>query len=123
MQMIASYPIQAEACLPHCGKAVMAVTHDGDTIIGILDGVRDGNVYFKSLYTSEQAEVLARKLAPKSKKAGAKPTKPVRTQAFGLPGFGYPGIGYPGIGYPGAGLGFFIPLLLLATLFALPFIV
>ncbi|PZD95703.1 sporulation protein YjcZ [Paenibacillus sambharensis] len=48
--------------------------------------------------------------------------KKAGTKAFGLgyPGYGFGGYGYPGYGF-GAGLGFAIPLFLLAALFAAPF--
>jgi hypothetical protein len=126
MQLIASYPIQAEACLPHCGSPVLALTQNGDTVVGILDGVRDGHLYLKPLEGYPQAQTLQMKQKAKQiskgkmKSSGKRKVSPkANTLAFGYGGFGYGGFRF-GLG---AGLGFAIPLFLLASLFAFPFFI
>ncbi|XEC94844.1 hypothetical protein AB6A23_26780 [Paenibacillus tarimensis] len=133
MKLISQYPCTAELIQPYCGRQVVAVTHYGDTITGVIDRVSDGIVYFRpagapqAAIRSMQRKVLShskvRKIRSKKKATNrnitisGKLSGKAKTSAwgFGYPGFGF---GFPGFGLGAAALAFTIPLILLAALFA-----
>lgn len=132
MQLIASYPVQADIINPYCGQTVLAQTVNGDMIVGILDRVEDGMAHFRMVAVPDAKVQHVRnqirnnmKKTGKGKKTrrivvlnGAEKTK-AKTAAFGYPGYGYGGFG--GYGY-GAGLALALPLFLLTALFVSPFL-
>jgi hypothetical protein len=131
MHLVASYPIQADLLKPYYGQPILAVTHHGDTVAGVIDCVKDGHIIMKPLDYSA-AQIQSAYTQPKLKKItkGKKGKRLVLVKDKGekakvnfFPGYGYPGFGYPGYGFGfglGDGLGFAIPLILLASLFAFP---
>jgi len=111
MKCLAAYPISAEDLHPHIGKTVVGMTHAGDIFCARIDRVEDGNVYFTcggapsaEVAAAIQNEPVVRRIKRKKGRNGHR----AETKAF------YP---YYGYGW-GWGWSFFIPLILLAALFA-----
>mgnify|MGYP001472174816 FL=1 len=109
MKCLAAYPITAEAIQPHIGKTVVGMTHGGDLFCARIDRIEDGNVYFTcegplsaEVAAAMQNDPAVRRIKRKSRRNGNR----AETKAF-----------YPYYGY-GWGWSFFIPLILLAALFA-----
>lgn len=134
MKLVATYPIDVEVVKPYCGQPVLAQTIHGDVVVGLLDRVGDGMVYFKSLSLPEASvqtlrENIRKNAGKWTKHKGKKAKnivilnstdgKKAKTAAFGFPWYG--GFGYGGFGY-GAGLALALPLFLLAALFVTPFL-
>lgn len=111
MRCLASYPIAADAVQPHIGKTVIGMTHGGDLFCARIDRIENGNVYFTCDGPSPQvsgklsSDPVIRGMKRKLKKKGSR----AQTKAYS-PYYGYYGFG--------TGLSFFIPLILLAALFA-----
>jgi hypothetical protein len=94
------FPITMETVMPHIGRCVCAVLHDGTHYYGTLEGIDGGHLVINGYGPGEVATYSVRK-----KQAGQK-RKEVHTSAF-----------YPGFGFRR----FFFPFASLAFLFALPF--
>lgn len=130
MQLIASYPVQADAIKSYCGQPVLAQTINGDVIVGVLDRVEDGMAHLTVVpVPNAQVQSVKNQVRNqmKKKRKGKSPkrivvlnsTEKAKTAAFGYPGFGFGG--YGGYGY-GAGLALALPLFVLTALFLSPFI-
>ncbi|KIL40601.1 hypothetical protein SD70_12760 [Gordoniibacillus kamchatkensis] len=96
------FPITEEAVMPHIGRCVCAVLHDGTHYYGTLEGVDGGHLIING-YVQRAGEVATYAV---KKKQPRKKQKEVKTSAF-FPGFGFSR--------------FFLPFASLAFLFALPF--
>jgi hypothetical protein len=106
MKCLAAYPMSAEDIQPHIGKTVIGLTHHGDTFCGRIERVEDGNVYFTFEGTPSADVASAVQNHPSVRRSKRRSQNRAETKAF-----------WP---YYGLGLGwaFFIPLILLAALFA-----
>jgi hypothetical protein len=96
------FPVTMETVMPHIGRCVCAVLHDGSHYYGTLEGIDGGHMIING-YVRGPGEVATYAL---KKKAAGKNRKEVQTSAF-FPGFGF--------------RRFFLPFASLAFLFALPF--
>ncbi|MDR0266930.1 hypothetical protein [Paenibacillus sp.] len=107
--MIPVYPLSEKNILKHCGKMVLACTHDGRTFVGKLTHCRDGHIILNG---EDNAVLNANKKTNKKRPYSSKNKKPVpKVQVRGF----YPPYGY-GYGY-GYGGGLALSLGLLALLF------
>jgi hypothetical protein len=103
--------MSAEVIQPHIGKTVIGLTHGGDVFCARIDRIEDGNVYFTcgevpgaDVAAAVQSHPAVRRIKRKSGNG-----QRAETKAF------YPYGPYYGYGW---GWSFFIPLILLAALFA-----
>lgn len=124
MQLIASYPCKEEMIRPHIGKQVVAITTKNETIHGVLEHVRTGEIVITQ-HTITATTQSKNKRKAKVRRFPLPPHGPGRPYP-GYPGFpgqpGYPVYPPPPL-YPGYGAGgsLVLPLFLLATLFARPY--
>jgi hypothetical protein len=123
MQLIASYPCKEDQIRPHIGKQIVAITTTNETIHGVLEQVRSGEI------------IIAQHTIIATTKSKSKRKAKIRRYPFPPHGHGRPFPGYPGFPlppaypvypppplYPGYGGGSLVlPLFLLATLFARPY--
>jgi hypothetical protein len=94
------FPITGETVMPHIGRCVCAVLHDGTHYYGTLEGIDGGHLIING-YARGPGEVATYSVKKSGKKA-----KEVHTSAF-FPGFGF--------------RRFFVPFAATAFLFATPF--
>jgi hypothetical protein len=122
MQLIASYPCKEDQIRPHIGRQIIAITTKNETIHGVLEQVRPGEIIITQHTTVATT-------TSKSKRSAKVKRYPMPPHGHGRPFPGYPGFPmrppypvYPPPPYPGYGGGSLIlPLFLLATLFARPY--
>jgi hypothetical protein len=124
MQLIASYPCQESAITPHIGKQITAITVKNETIHGVLESVRPGEIVISHTTTTAVTRSKKNRKAqirrfPFPPHHGPGPFPP------GYPGYPprpiYPVYPPPPI-YPSYGGGSLVlPLFLLASLFARPY--
>lgn len=110
MNLLCSYPVQADAVLPYSNKPIVAMTTSGEWVPGVIDGVRDGVLYLKPV--SKEVGVAMIQRAKKYNKSKLPARNKAKTKAFGFPYYPY-----------ASGLAIALPLFLLAALFAFPFFV
>ena len=123
MQCIGTYPVDSGRILPYCGRQVIAVTHYGDVVMGVLDGCQGENLVLKPFGTPGAGLAQAvrhPKVRTVSKNKGAQlaltkqNVRKAQTnffpfgRRFGAPFFG-----------AAAALAFTIPFILLASLFVI----
>lgn len=87
MQLIT--PICRESCLPHIGREVCCVLHDGRHVFGTLTGVTEAGLEFNGCCSG--ANILSTK-PQKAKKQLEQMQEKGKTSAFGGFGFGNPGL-------------------------------
>lgn len=136
--MIPISPITVDNILPHVGRPVYAVLHDGSCRIGIIRGCSGGHLYLDgapggltlaSIKGTKQGDALIKALKANNVKIkgtsarNVKAVKPfkaakVRTKAWGFGPYGFGGWGWGwGWGAAAAAIG----LGAIAALFLLPF--
>lgn len=134
MELLAQYPIEESACLPHVGRPVVAILPNGETVCGVMDRIHEGHLVLRpiedlpvatvqSLRNSSGKHIEALPIKPDMKKKLRVLNKQMATtKAFGSGGFGgrpY-GWGYGNYGW-GAGWWWIFPLFWLAAIAAFAF--
>lgn len=127
MNVLARYPLTEEAVNPHVGRPIVAVTHDGDAVPGVLDRIHENHVIFRPF---EENSAAIQQWKSKIEKSPAiqqlKRSAKAKTRAWGHGGgygggYGYPyGWGYGNYGW-GAGWWWIWPLFMILAFVSFPF--